>query len=368
MDTRAKIACSLVLLSLTCMAQNGMQVLIRDVASVEGVRENALIGYGLVAGLNGTGDRRQTLFTTQTLASVLQRMGVQVPANAIRVNNIAAVFVTASLPPFARSGTRLDLTVSSMGDAKSLEGGLLLMTVLRGPDGLVYATAQGPVTIGGFAAGVGGNSKQVNHPTVGRIPAGGMVEREAPNEMAKMERLELILAEQDFSLAEAIASAINCEMHASIAGVIDGGRVEIVTKAVPGQNVPALLARIELLSVNVRRKSKVVVNERTGTVVIGSDVKLGAVSILHGNLSIEIATEFNVSQPAPYSTGATATTAQPGVRAEESKARKVELKEGASVQDLVTGLQAIGATTRDVISILQAIKSAGALHAELEVI
>lgn len=349
-------------------AQDSVHVLIRDIASVEGVRENSLIGYGLIAGLNGTGDRRQTLFTTQTLASVLLRMGVQVPATAVRVNNVAAVFVTASLPPFARSGTRVDVTVSSVGDAKSLEGGMLLLTTLRGPDGQVYATAQGPVAVGGFAAGNSGNSKQVNHPTVARIPGGATVERDAPSNVEKAQSQQLILASQDFSVAEEIAAAINSEFHSPVASALDSGRVEILTKTIPAQNLPALLARIETLPVTIHPRAKVVVNERTGTVVIGREVKLGAVSILQGNLSIEISTQMGVSQPLPFSNGETTRVAQPKVKAEESKARRVELREGATVQDLVNGLQAIGASTRDVISILQAIKAEGALRAELEVI
>lgn len=356
------------LLVFPSFAGTGMRVLIRDIATVEGVRDNALIGYGLVAGLNGTGDRRQTLFTTQTLASVLQRMGVQVPPTAIRVNNVAAVFVTASLPPFARSGTRLDVTVSSVGDAKSIEGGMLLLTTLRGPDGEVYATAQGPVALGGYTAGVSGNSKQLNHPTVARIPAGGLVERDAPLEIGKLDRLTLILAEQDFGTAEAVAKAIDNELGIPAARVADGRRIEITTEKLPAHNIPALLARIETLPVTIQPKPRVVVNERTGTVVIGKDVKLGPVSILQGSLSIEISTEFGVSQPAPFSDGTTAAIAQPTVRAQETPAKRVELAEGASVEDLVNGLQRVGATTRDVISILQALRTAGALQAELEII
>jgi len=349
-------------------AQDMVRVLIRDVANVGGVRENSLIGYGLVAGLKNSGDSQQTIFTTQTLASVLLRMGVQVPGPSMRVNNVAAVFVTASLPPFARSGTHVDVTVSSVGDAKSLEGGMLLLTTLRGPDGQVYATAQGPVTIGGFAAGGAGNTKQVNHPTVGRIPGGAIIERDAPNNLERLPSQELILVSQDYSVAQEIASAINSDLNAPVASALDSGRVEILTKTIPAQNLPALLARIEMLPVTIHPKAKVVVNERTGTVVIGRDVKLGSVSILQGNLEIEISTQTGVSQPPPFSSGETKRVEQPTVKAEDSKARRVELHEGATVDDLVTGLQTIGASSRDVISILQAIKAAGALRADLEVI
>jgi flagellar P-ring protein precursor FlgI len=356
----------------SAQAQDSVRVLVRDVASVEGVRENSLIGYGLVAGLKNTGDSQQTIFTNQTLENELLRMGVHV-TGGIRVNNVAAVFVTASLPPFARSGTHVDVNVSSVGDAKSLEGGLLLLTSLRAPDGQVYATAQGPVTIGGFAAGGNGNSKQVNHPTVGRVPAGGIIERDAPNDLDRQPTQQLILADQDFSVAQEVAKAINSDFNAPVASVVDSGRIELATKNVPAQasssqNLPALLARIEMLPVTIHPRAKVVVNERTGTVVIGRNVKLGAVSILQGSLSVEISTEAAVSQPLPFSKGETARVDQTTVKAEESKARRVELKEGSSVDDLVSGLQAIGASTRDVISILQAIKAAGALPADLEVI
>lgn len=354
--------------SLPMQAESSIRVLIRDISSVEGIRENALVGYGLVVGLNGTGDRRQTMFTTQTLSSVLQRMGVQVSPASMRVNNVAAVFVTASLPAFARSGIPLDITVSSIGDAKSLEGGLLLLTTLRGPDGEVYATAQGPVTTGGYSAGGAGNSKQVNHPTVARIPAGALVERDAPTDLSKLSKLCLLINKDDFSTAQAVASAINAELDSTVAEAVDGRRVEIPLRSVATHTIPELLNRIQMLSVNIRPKAKVVVNERTGTVVIGSEVRLGAASILHGSLHIEISTQFGISQPESLSQGQTAPIAQPTVNADAAHAKQVDLKEGATVQDLVAGLQAIGATTRDIISILQALKVAGALQADLEVI
>ena len=255
-------------LVLPAVAQEGVRVLIRDIASFEGVRENSLIGYGLVAGLKNTGDSQQTVFTNQTLANVLLRMGIQVTGPAVRVNNVAAVFVTASLPPFARSGTRLDVTVSSVGDAKSLEGGMLLLTTLRGPDGQVYATAQGPLTIGGFAASATGNVKQVNHPTVARIPAGAIVERDAPNNIDKLPTQRLLLASEDFSVAQEIAAAINTELNDPVASALDAGRVEILTKAIPAQSLPVLLARIETLPLTIHPRAKVVVNEHPQTIAL----------------------------------------------------------------------------------------------------
>jgi flagellar P-ring protein FlgI len=344
--------------------------LIRDVATVEGVRENSLIGYGLVVGLKGTGDKQQTYFTVQTLASVLARMGVEIPSSVlqstVQVKNVAAVFVTASLPPFSRPGLHIDVMVSSAGDARSLEGGLLLLTPLYAADGQVYAAAQGPLVLGGYVTGSATNSKQVNHPTVGRVPGGALVERDSSLDLAKLTRLSLLLNDASFSTAEAVAAVINHDLPSSMAKVIDSRRVEV--EVPPSSPVPALLARIENLAVEVRRRAKVVVNERTGTVVMGKDVHLGAVSILHGNFSIEVTTSYTVSQPNTLAGGQTAVVPQTKVSATEAPARNVELNEGASVEQLVTRLQAIGATARDVVSILQAISAAGALDAELEVI
>jgi flagellar P-ring protein FlgI len=340
--------------------------LVRDIASVEGVRDNPVFGYGLVVGLKGTGDRQQTVFTIQTLANVLQRMGVQIPAGTVVVKNVAAVFVTAMLPPFATPGTHLDVTVSSAGDARSLEGGMLLLTPLYAADGQVYAAAQGPLTLGGYSAGAAGNAKEVNHPTVGRIPAGGLVERDASVDLERMKVLTILLSEPNFSTAEEVAGAINRELQNVTATVKDSRRIEVARGA--EHDVPALLAKIENLSVEVRRRARVVVNERTGTVVMGRDVRLGAVSILHGSFSIEVATQLAVSQPEAFSKGETKVVPETTLKAEEGASRRIELNEGASVDQLVNGLQKIGATSRDVIAILQAIKAAGALDADLEVI
>jgi flagellar P-ring protein FlgI len=348
------------------------KVLIRDVTSVEGIRNNSLIGYGLVVGLRGTGDKQQTYFTIQTLASILQRMGVEIPPSVVQstvqVKNVASVFVTANLPPFARPGMPLDVMVSSAGDARSLEGGLLLLTPLYAADGQVYAAAQGPLVVGGYAVGSSANSKQVNHPTVGRIPNGGLVERDSSLDLTKVPHLSLLLSDASFTTVEEVAAVINHELASPAATVIDSRRVEIQTPAHASGDLPALLARIENLEIRVRRKAKVVVNERTGTVVLGQDVRLGAVSILHGSFSIEVTTTYSASQPNPLAAGQTEVVPETRLKATESPARNVALTEGASVEELVTRLQAIGATARDVVSILQAIKAAGALEAELEVI
>lgn len=341
---------------------------IRDLATVEGVRENSLLGYGLVIGLRGTGDRDQTIFTTQALSSAMQRMGISVPASGPRVKNIAAVFVTAKLPPFSTQGTAMDVTVSSIGDAISLEGGTLLLSPLRAPDGEIYATAQGPLTLGGYSAGGSANSKQMNHPTVARIPGGAIVERTVALDLAGRKKIALLLREQDFSTAHAVEEVINREMSHPMAHAIDARRIELSLEGKTETSIPSLMAVIENLSVAMRVPSRVVVNERTGTVVMGSDVRLGAVSILHGGLTVEISTTFSVSQPNQFGSGETTVVPEQKLKTQDSIAKRIELPEGASVQQLVNGLQTMGASSRDVISILQALKAAGALQADLEVL
>jgi flagellar P-ring protein precursor FlgI len=343
-------------------------VKIRDLTNIEGVRENPLIGYGMVVGLTQTGDSQQTIFTTQTLANIMQRMGAQIPPTTAIVKNVAAVFVTASLPAFARPGTQVDVTVSSIGDARSLEGGVLLMTPLYGADGQVYAAAQGPLTVGGFAAGGAGATKQMNHPTTGRVPAGGRVERSLAFDFNRLSPVSLLLRELDFSTAGEISDAINREFEHPVATARDGGRVEVDPTATGMANLTAIMARIENLAVPVHRRAKVIVSERTGTIVMGKDVRLGAVSILHGGFSVQTQTEYSVSQPAPRSAGKTEVVPTTEVQAKDSPAKGLEIGEGATMEELVSGLHDMGATARDVISILQAIKAAGALDADLEVI
>jgi flagellar P-ring protein FlgI len=348
----------------------GRHVRIKDVASIEGVRDNQLIGYGIVVGLNGTGDSQQTVFPVQTLISTLQRMGVNVPttgsANALRVQNMAAVFIAATLPPFAEPGTKLDVTVSSAGDARSLNGGLLLMTALYGPDGRIYAQAQGPLVLGGYAAAANGNAKIVNHPTTGRIPGGAMVERGVPLDLSRLPSLSILLNDADFRTAERMADAINVELKRPLAHAADSRRVDLHPQ--PGEDLPALLARVEAVEIETFPRAKVVVNERTGTVVIGGDVRLQPVSILHGGLVVNVVSDFAVSQPGPLSNGTTQTVQETHVDAQDRPVNQIVLKRGATVDDLVQELQGIGATARDVISILQAMKEAGALEAELEVL
>ena len=342
------------------------QARIKDIASIEGIRDNQLVGYGIVVGLQGTGDSQQTSFPTQTLAATLLRMGVSVPASSIRVQNLAAVFVSATLPPFARPGTKLDVTASSAGDARSLEGGLLLMTPLYGADGKIYAQAQGPLVVGGYSVNVNGNIKQLNHPNTARIPSGAMVERGVPLNLENRNRFSLLLNDADFRSAEAMAQAINHDLGRTAAHVLDSRQIDL--SVANGEEIPSFLARVESIEVPVYPRAKVIVNERTGTVVIGGTVVLQPVSILHGGLAVNVVSDFLVSQPNGFSSGTTQVTQQTRVNALDKPVNRIELKQGATVDDLVRSLQTIGASARDVISILQAMKSAGALEAEIEVL
>ncbi|MDW8130121.1 MAG: flagellar basal body P-ring protein FlgI [Bryobacterales bacterium] len=343
---------------------------LKELATIEGARENLLMGYGLVVGLNGTGDRRQTVFSAQSLTNLLQRMGVTVSPGAIRVNNVAAVMVTANLPPYAQPGMRMDVTVAAVGDATNLQGGLLLMTSLRGADGEVYAVAQGPVVTGGFVAGALGTQQTVNHPTTGRVPNGAIVERPAPTP-APAGKLRLQLRQADFTTAARIAAAINKrfdQLGVPVARAENSALVTVEAPPLYANRLPEFLAELENLTVEADRPAKVVVNERTGTIVMGKEVRISPVAIMHGALTVEIQTGFAVSQPAPLSSGTTQVVPQVGVGVKEDKARNIVLKEGATVEELVRALNAIGSTPRDVIAILQNLRAAGALEAELEVI
>ena len=343
---------------------------VKDVATVEGVRDNQLIVYGIVVGLHGTGDSSQTVFPLQTLESVLERMGVSLQGNAMasmmQTRNMAAVFLAGTLPPFVEPGSKVDVTVSSAGDARSLEGGLLLLTPLYGPDGQIYAQAQGPLVLGGYAVSANGSSRSVNYPTTARIPSGAIVERAVPLSLGSLRPLALLLDNADFRTAEAVAAAIDRELGRPMAHAVDSRRIELQPAA--NEDIPALLARVEEVEVQVYPRAKVVVNERTGTVVIGADVRLQPVTILHGGLVVNIASRMEVSQPNPLAQGTTQVVQQTTVQAEDKPANRIELKEGATVDDLVQNLQQIGATARDIISILQAMKEAGALEADLEIL
>jgi flagellar P-ring protein precursor FlgI len=345
---------------------------VKDVATIEGIRDNQLVGYGLVVGLRGTGDSSQTVFPAQTLISALERMGITVPqtgsnsASNMQVKNMAAVFVAATLPPFSRPGYRMDITVSSAGDARSLEGGILLMTPLYGPDGQIYAQAQGALVLGGYLAAAAGNGHMMNHPTTARVPSGAIVERAVPFDLNQMQTVSILLNDADFHTAERMAEAINVALGSTRAHAVDSRRVEIVPRS--NEDRAVLLDAVEAVEVEVYPRSRVVVNERTGTVVIGGTVRLQPVSILHGGLSVNVISQPLVSQPGPYSLGSTQVVAQTSVQAQDKPVNRIDLKEGATVEDLVQELQRTGAGARDVISILQAMKEAGALEADLEVL
>jgi flagellar P-ring protein precursor FlgI len=343
---------------------------LKELVSLEGVRDNQLIGYGLVVGLNGTGDKRQTLFTAQSLTNILQQMGVTVPPSGILVRNVAAAMVTATLPAFGQPGSRIDATVAAMGDATSLQGGLLVMTSLRGIDGQVYSVAQGPVVTGGFIVGGAGTTQTLNHPTVGRIPNGASIERPAPS-AAPAGQVKLQLHNADFTTAARIAEVVNHHFSTGTASIAHAENSGLVTIAIPqnfSTRTTEFVAELEGLPVATDRPARVVINERSGTIVMGKEVRVSPVAIMHGNLTVEIQTTFNVSQPNELAQGATTVVPQVNVGVKEEKARNVVLKEGATVEELVRALTSIGSTPRDIIAILQALRSAGALESEIEVI
>lgn len=357
-------------LAATPLQAQGTGTRLKELVSLEGVRDNQLIGYGLIVGLNGTGDHQQTLFPYQSLANLLQQMGVAINPATIRVTNTAAVMVTATLPPFAQSGMHIDVTAAAIGDAVNLQGGLLLMTSLKGVDGQVYAIAQGSVVTGGFGAGRSGNTTTVNHPTVGRIPGGGSVERGAPS-IEPTTVLKLQLREPDFMTALRISAVINERFAEPGKPLSKPENSAVVGVAIPAEysaRVVEFIADVEALQVQADRVAKVVINERTGTIVMGKEVRVSPVAIMHGKLTVEIQTQEIVSQPAPLSQGQTTVVPQVAAKASEEKSRSLVLQKGATVEELVRALGSIGSTPRDVIAILQSLRAAGALEADVEVI
>ncbi|HET6976322.1 MAG TPA: flagellar basal body P-ring protein FlgI [Pyrinomonadaceae bacterium] len=355
----------------TVLAQktdNPLTVRVKDVAEIEGVRGNQLIGYGLVIGLNRTGDRvQQNLYARQTLQNLLERMGITTTVNSLQPENIATVLVTTTLPPFVRQGSKIDVTVSSIADAKSLQGGTLIITPLKGVDGQTYAIAQGPLSIGGISAGEQGNSVEVNHPTVGRVPNGATVERVVATSLAANGALTLVLRQDDFTTASRLGRAVNQKFGPGTARALDGRNVDVKVPANWSDDTVGFIAELETLRVQTDAVAKIIINERTGTIVMGRDVRISSVAISQGGVTVRIGTEFEVSQPSEFSkTGETVTVPRTTVEVEERKPQSVVLPDGATVDEVVRGLRAVGVSARDIISILQAIKSAGALSAELE--
>jgi flagellar P-ring protein precursor FlgI len=366
----------------------GIPARIKDIASIKGIRPNQLFGYGLIVGLNGSGDKAGTGFTIQGLVNMLERMGVHISAADVKVSNVAAVMVSATLPPFARIGKKIDITLSSIGNAKSLSGGTLLLTPLQGVNGKVYALAQGAVAIGGYTAGGdAGGGVTKNHPTVGRISGGATIEREIPLSIMNKQELTIMLDNPDFNTVTRVADAINTRLEESLATPIDSGTLKLKVPARLQGKVVNLIARIGDLEVTPDNIAKVIVNEKTGTVVIGQNVSIQEVAVAHGNLSIQIKETKEVSQPLPFSPaglgagpkevgggiiaapgGSTIVTPDSDVRVAEERNQLILIPPGNTIGELVKGLNAIGVTPRDLITILQALKAAGALQGELEII
>jgi len=341
---------------------------IKDIASFEGMRDNQLVGFGLVAGLAGVGDTGNQ--TIDTLVNVLKRMGLTVPASDIKTKDVAAVMITASLPPFPKPGMKLDAIVSAIGDAKSLQGGTLLLAPLKGPDGKVYALAQGAVSVGGFIGGGGGTSVQKNHTTAGRVPSGVTIENEPQFTLGSGNEIRLFLQRPDFTTAAEVARKINEALgDETAATALDPTTVKIKVPEQYQGRLIQLISMVESLDVAVDLQARVVINERTGTVTIGENVRISPVAIAHGNLTIEIKTEYRVSQPPPLAPSQAQTVVVPEttMNVKEQNASLMQVS-GATLGEVVRGLNALGVTPRDLVSILQALKSAGALQAEMEII
>lgn len=341
---------------------------IKDIVDIKGARQNQLVGYGLVVGLSGTGDGKNAVFTSQSLAAVLDKMGVTVNPEQLKGNNVAAVMVTAALPAFAKTGSRIDVMVSSIGGAESLQGGTLLLTPLRAANSQVYAVAQGAVSTGGFVVRGASAGVAKNFPTVGRVADGALIERELAVAFNEKERLSLALRAPDFTTAARVAAAINATVFNGAASTPDGGTVDVIVPQEYLGNVVAFVSLIENLEVTPDVESKVVINERTGTIIMGETVRISTVAIAHGNLSIQINESANVSQPLPFSEGQTVVIPQTDVAVQEGRNPIILVNQGVSIGDVVRALNALGVSPRDLIAIFQALKAAGALQAKLEII
>ncbi len=366
-QTPSPIPSIISLLLASALAASAAGTRVKDLVMIAGARDNQLIGYGLVSGLLGEGDKNQ-IYTVQSIANMLQRFGIAVPAATLQSKNIAAVLITADIPPFLKPGARLDVNVSSMGDAKTLQGGVLLQTPLIGADGKVYAVAQGPLAVGGFGAGAGGAggaSVQKNHPTTAQIINGALVEQEIPATIVRENQIELLLREPDFTSATRLAAAIN-EKFTNSCEALDATSVRVrLPERWQGSPVP-FIAQLEALEITPDTPARIIINERTGTIVANARIRIASCAIAHGNLTINIASTIDVSQPAPFSqTGETVATPRTETTATESKGVLVALPEMPTVEKVASSLNALGVTPRDVMSIFQAMKQAGALQAEL---
>lgn len=361
----ASLAFALVLIFLMSGVADAARI--KDIASFGGVRDNQLIGYGLVVGLQGTGDKKDSAFTMRTMVTMLEKMGVSVDQKQMKPKNVAAVMVTAKMPISSKPGSRMDVTVSSLGDATSLLGGVLLQTPLKGVDGKIYALAQGSMTIGGFSVTGETANAMKNISTVGQIPNGATVERGIPFEFNSMERLVLNMNAPDFSTTQQVASRLNNSLGGNFARAIDISTVELTVPPDFRGNLVPLMASIENIEITPDMAAKVVVDEKTGTIVLGRNVRISRVAVAHGNLEVLVQENYQVSQPGAFSGGQTVVTPNTQIGGSEEN-RRLNIIEGATLQELVDGLNAVGASPRDVISILRTIKASGALHATLEVI
>ncbi len=340
---------------------------LKDIADIEGVRGNQLLGYGIVIGLNGTGDKRGALFTPQSMSNLLERLGVRVQPNDLKLSNVAAVIATAELPPFARPGGKVDVTLSSIGDASTLQGGILVMTPLKGADGKVYAVAQGPVSVGGFVVAGGGDTAQKNHPTVARISKGGTIEKSIPFDLFAEGQVRIVLREPDFITVTRVQSAVERFAGMGQAKAIDSASVILPLTERLGRSPVQLIAALEELEVDPDVPARVVVNERTGTIIMGEHVRVSTVALAHGNLNITIKNENQVSQPNALAQGETAVVQNNEISVAEDGGELSIVKATVSLGEVVKALNSLGATPRDLIAIFQALQKAGALQAELVV-
>ena len=354
------------------LANTGVRL--KDIGHIQGIRSNQLVGYGLLVGLNGTGDTSATSFTFQSVVSMLERLGVSVSKASMSVKNVAAVIVTADIPAFAKEGTRIDCVVSSLGNASNLQGGTLLMTPLQGPDGKVYAVAQGPISVGGFDAGseagaAGGMNIMKNFPTVGRVPYGASIEKEIPTDFVVDDALRIVISQPDFTTCERVAQAINDALgKKDYARSQDAAVVKVMVPEEFKDNIIKLVSVLENVRVEPDTVARVVINERTGTIVAGSHVRISTVAVAHGNLSIEVKSRYKISQPNPLSrTGTTSTVSETEATVEEENARLLIVNDGVDIAEVANALNSLGVTPRDMISIFQAIKESGALQAELKI-
>ncbi len=361
------------LCALVCAALPAHALRIKEVAAVQGVRSNQLTGYGLVVGLDGTGDQTtQMPYTTQTLNNYLRQMGISLPTTGtgqqLQLKNVAAVLVTAQLPAFAQPGQMIDVNVSSLGNAKSLKGGMLISTPLRGVDGEIYALAQGSLVVGGAGASAGGSSVQINHLSAGRIPQGGQVERAVPTPLHEGNTINLGLNANDFQTARKVVQAINTKLGPGLATALDGRTVQVRAPNDPGARVGFLADLEELALEDSVPSAKVVINARTGSIVLNQAVTLGPCAVAHGNLSITISSTPVISQPNPLSQGQTVVAEKANIQINQEPGNIIQMPPSPQLTDVVRALNALGATPQDLLAILQAIKAAGALNAELEVI